>query len=139
MNAKASEFGAAVVLVLHPEPLVGMMITELLIEAGAGKTLYVTTEAEADTALAAEGVDAAVLGINHRNSEILPIADKLNKAGIPFIVSGSLTALPCTHGLGDAPVVSALADAKELAEALSRVGVNIGQHERPLNAETRVS
>ena len=125
MNKIEAISTAPTILVLHPDALVGVMIEELLVEAGVGTTYLITSEEEAVGLLASTPIDGAVLGINTHNEEIQPIAALLKPAGVPFIVSGSLTKLPDTDGLNEVPIVSALAGPNELAAAFAAVGVNI--------------
>jgi DNA-binding response OmpR family regulator len=74
------------VLVVDDEPIIGMELEALLREAGYDVVGPVGTVAEA-LALARDGdVDCALLDVKLGNETVFPLADELDKRGLPFII-----------------------------------------------------
>ena len=73
-----------VVLVLEDEPIIAMVIEDMLLEGGA-EPIFASTFAEATSAIEAGGIDAAVLDVNVHGARSYPVAVQLRAAGIPFI------------------------------------------------------
>ena len=88
------------VLIVEDEPLIAMMLEDFLEALGhnvAGTAETVTT---ARAAVAAGGIDAAILDLNLRGGETsAPVADALADAGIPFLFAtgGSGDSIPERH------------------------------------------
>lgn len=72
------------VFIVEDEPLVGLMLEEMLGELGVAVSAIATKLEEA--LLLAEGCDfnAAVLDVNLSGAKSYPVADKLRARGIPF-------------------------------------------------------
>jgi hypothetical protein len=112
-----------IVLVVHAEPLVGLMLEELLREGGIRRIVTATTQDDAEAFIASGAINAAILGISRNSLELFAVACLLAERQIPFAVSGALTALPDIAGLNEVPVLRALADAHELMATLSSFGI----------------
>ena len=78
------------VLVLEDEPLISMMLEEMLVELEVGVIGPVTSVSDGLAALQAfHQIDAALLDLELQGRESLPIANALAERGIPFaFVSG---------------------------------------------------
>ena len=82
------------ILIVEDEPLIAMMIEDLLDILGKEVAGTADSVATALPVIAAGGVDAAILDVNLRGGEqSFPIADKLAEAGVPFVFA--------TGGSGD--------------------------------------
>jgi CheY-like chemotaxis protein len=109
------------ILVAEDEPLVAMLLEDVLLDAGATIMGPVGTVAEALALLAVDRPDAAVLDLNLSGETCLAIADWLADAGVPFLVA--------TGYGGDAPlprhtgvlVLQKPYDPVALIEALNRL------------------
>jgi PAS domain S-box-containing protein len=73
------------VLLVEDEMLVGMMMRDLLVSAGLDVIGPISSVSEAMTAAANVAVDAGVLDVNMGTEFIYPLADALQKKGIPFV------------------------------------------------------
>lgn len=109
------------VLVAEDEPLVAMLLEDVLLDAGATIMGPVGTVAEALALAAAERPDAAVLDLNLSGETCLAIADALAAAGVPFLVAtgyGGDVPLPRHAGV---QVLQKPYDPVALIEALCRL------------------
>jgi PAS domain S-box-containing protein len=73
------------VLLVEDEPLVGMMMSDILREMGCAVLGPVGSTAEARAAVAAGGIDLAVLDINLGHEFVYPLAELLVDRNVPFI------------------------------------------------------
>lgn len=71
------------ILVVEDEPLVAMLIEDLLIELGCA-VIGPASTTKRGLALAATGLDAALLDVNLGSEQSYPVAEMLASAGIPF-------------------------------------------------------
>lgn len=71
------------ILVVEDEPLVAMLIEDLLLELGCKVIGPAATVAQA-LALADTGPDAALLDVNLGTEQSYPVADRLAADGVPF-------------------------------------------------------
>lgn len=106
---ESGPLGACRILVVEDEALVGMLIEDELLEAGATVLGPAASLAEAlallERATPAESCDAAVLDVNLRGQSVLPLADALAQRGVPFLF---VTGYGDTEGLGAHAEVPAL-------------------------------
>ena len=84
------------ILVAEDEPLVAMLLEDVLLDAGAFIIGPAATVAEALALAARERPDMAVLDLNLSGETCLAVADALAAAGVPFLVA--------TGYGGDAPL-----------------------------------
>ena len=83
------------ILIVEDEPLITMMLEDVLDALGYGVAGAADTVADALAVIARGGVDAAILDVNLRGGEkTFPVADALAAADIPFLFA--------TGGSGDA-------------------------------------
>jgi len=74
------------VLVVEDEPLVALLVTDILEEAGCVVVGPAYDVATAMSLLEADPPDVAVLDINlGKNQTSAPVADELDRAGVPFM------------------------------------------------------
>jgi len=74
------------VLVAEDELLVGMLIEDILADAGCVVTGPFSTLTDALAAAARAEIDIAVLDVNVRGEKIYPVAECLKARGIPFFL-----------------------------------------------------
>lgn len=89
------------ILIVEDEPLIALMLADMLAELGFEVTASVTQVAEALKALAETEIDLALLDVNIGTQKIDPVADLLAARGTPFIF---------TTGYGNAGVPANFAD-----------------------------
>lgn len=77
------------VFVAEDEPLVAMMLEDILVDLGANVSVVAANLPDALTAAEEVDVDCALLDMNLHGERADPVAGCLNKRGIPFaILSG---------------------------------------------------
>jgi CheY-like chemotaxis protein len=109
------------ILVLEDEPLVTMMVEQVLEEAGA-KVVAVSLEEEALLALKAEHFDKAALDVNIHGRQVREVPAALTRSGVPFLfVTGyGRAALP--SGFERVPTLNKPFDNRKLVETLGALG-----------------
>lgn len=86
MNVAAGKNGRLRALLVEDEPLVALMIEDMLADLGIDVTLSASTLADALAAAAAEAeFDFALLDINLRGERSFPAAEALRRRGKPFM------------------------------------------------------
>jgi DNA-binding response OmpR family regulator len=87
------------ILVVEDEPLISMMIEDLLDLLGHAVAGAVDSVVEALPLVEQGGFDAAILDVNLRDGPSWPIADALAAKGIPFVLAtgGHVTPPPALH------------------------------------------
>jgi DNA-binding NtrC family response regulator len=71
-------------LILEDEPILGLDLEDIIAEAG-GTSIYAERVEEALDVIAAEALDAAILDVNVHGRTSYPVADVLERLGLPFI------------------------------------------------------
>lgn len=71
-------------LILEDEPILGLDLEDIIAEAG-GTSIYAERVEEALDLIAAESLDAAILDVNVHGRTSYPVADLLQRLGLPFI------------------------------------------------------
>lgn len=84
MNVAAEKSGRLRALLVEDEPLVALMIEDMLADLGIDVTLSASTLADALAAAEAE-FDFALLDINLRGERSFPAAEALRRRGKPFM------------------------------------------------------
>lgn len=106
------------ILIVEDEPLIALMLTDMLAELGFKVVASVTQVADALTFLANEPVDIALLDVNIGAQKIDPVADLLAARSAPFIFTtgyGS-AGIPADHA--DRPILQKPFHVDDLAAAL---------------------
>jgi len=73
------------ILVVEDEPIVALLMEDVLAELGCRQVLHAAGVPEALALLRAHRPDAAVLDVNLKNVQVYPVAEYLAAAHIPFI------------------------------------------------------
>ncbi|MBC7431900.1 MAG: response regulator [Rubritepida sp.] len=110
------------VLVAEDEPLVAMLLEDVLLDAGATILGPASTVAEALLLTAQQRPDLAVLDLNLSGETCLAVADALAAAGVPFLVAtgfGADDPLPRHAGV---QVLQKPYEPTALIDALCRLG-----------------
>ena len=85
MTGKPSAAVSNRILIVEDEPLIAMMLEDIVIELGYSVAGPVGSVTEALAFVAANPVDAALLDVNLGREKIDPVADQLAKQDCPFI------------------------------------------------------
>lgn len=113
--------GALRVLLVEDEPLIALMIEDMLVELGLEVARAAATLAQALRAAEEADVDLALLDINLKGEQSFPAAEILRRRGIPFLFVTGYGALGI-HGTDFQTVVLQKPFASpELRAALARV------------------
>lgn len=115
------------ILIVEDEPLIALMLTDMLAELGFQVTASVAQVADALAFLANDRVDIALLDVNIGAQKIDPVADLLAARGTPFIfTTGYGTAgVPANHA--DRAILQKPFHIDDLAAALrSELGIAEG-------------
>lgn len=108
-------------LLVEDEPLIALMIEDMLEDIGVVVSRSAATLGEALTAAEEAEVDFALLDINLKGEQSFPAADVLRKRGKPFLFVTGYGALG-THGTDfQAPVLQKPFAVAELRAALARI------------------
>jgi len=73
------------ILIVEDEPIVALLIEDMLTELGCHQVMHVSGVPEALELLRTHRPDAAVLDVNLKNVQVYPVAEYLAAARIPFI------------------------------------------------------
>lgn len=94
------------ILIVEDEPLISMMLEDFL--DSLGHTIVGTAETVADAMAKIDlgGFDVAIVDVHLRGEHVWPVADRLAREGIPFVLAtgGHIEPPPAQHA--DAPVLS---------------------------------
>lgn len=97
----SSEIKGVRVLIVEDEPLVGIMLEEMLQELGADVAANALTLEEALILATDCEIDAAVLDVNLSGARSYPVADKLRARGIPFVFATGYGSTVLAGNYGD--------------------------------------
>jgi len=113
------------ILVLEDEPLVAMMVEQVLAEAGA-TVIAVSSEEEALSALKATRFDKAALDVNLHGRQVRAVPAAMVRSAVPFLfVTGyGRSALP--PGFEQVPTLNKPFNNHKLVEALGALGREAG-------------
>ncbi len=113
------------ILVAEDEPLVAMLLEDVLLDAGATILGPAATVRHALALAGTERPDVAVLDFNLSGETCRPVADALAAAGVPFLVAtgyGGDSPLPDHAGI---EVLQKPYDPALLIAALSRISARV--------------
>lgn len=86
------------VLVVEDDPMIGLLVEDILIDAGCHVCGPHVSFAAALYAAETEAIDVAILDVNLAGVQSYPIGDVLQTRGIPFVLaSGYAEAAPPEH------------------------------------------
>lgn len=90
---------ATQILLVEDDVLISMMLADMLEALGFQESIQVTTLEEAEAAIAAGPVSAALVDINIGTKKVWPFADILAARRIPFaFTTGGGDIIPPAHG-----------------------------------------
>ncbi len=104
------------ILVLEDEPLIAILLEEL-IEAAGGEAEWVTTLDAADSALTLKRPDLAMLDIRINDRSSFDLARQLRGLGVPFIFASGYTSKDVPKDLAQVPSVTKPYSLDELERA----------------------
>jgi DNA-binding response OmpR family regulator len=106
------------ILVVEDEPMVGMLLEDLL--DASGYRVLLAEELAGGLALArAESVNAAILDVTLGRDDSFPLADELSRSGIPFLFASGYGGEGIPQRFGDVPTLQKPYDMKALKAALA--------------------
>jgi CheY-like chemotaxis protein len=108
------------ILIVEDEPLIALMLTDMLADLGFQVVASVTQVADALTLLADMTIDIALLDVNIGAQKIDPVADLLAERGTPFIFTTGYgnAGVPSNHA--DRPILQKPFQFDDLAAAVRR-------------------
>ncbi len=109
------------VLVVEDEPLIQMMLEDMLEDMGASVAAAATTLNDGLEKAAAGGFQIAILDVNLGRGQVYPVAELLAKRGIPFIFASGYGAADIPEAFAGSTVVAKPYRMSDLEEALTSV------------------
>lgn len=91
---------ACTILLLEDEPIIALDIEESLLQAGFGHLTVLRTCSAALEYLLESRPDAAIVDVNLEDGICSTVVDRLNEAGIPFLVHSGFEYSPAEHSDG---------------------------------------
>ena len=108
---------ASTILIAEDEPMVAMLLEDLLVDCGyrvlLGETLAKATELAAD-----ESIDAAILDVSLGRHDSFPLADALRQRSVPFLFASGHGRDGLPERFSGSPVLQKPYDMKALQDAL---------------------
>lgn len=115
------------VLVVEDEPMVAMVLEDMLADLGCTLAGSAATLSEALTAIAGGvEVDAAILDVNLGGQKIFPVADILAERGVPFVFSTGFGPSDLVERYPGHPLLHKPYRPEELAQVLVEIAWNSG-------------
>lgn len=115
---RGSVFQGKQVLVLEDEPIIAMLLDEL-IEAAGGQAECLSTLAAVEAALDRATPDLAILDINIHNENSYAIAERLQRLGVPLIFASGYGSKGRPATMAHVPIVTKPYGLDELELALA--------------------
>jgi DNA-binding response OmpR family regulator len=113
-----ADLSGARVLIVEDEYYLADDLSRALREAGAQVVGPVGSLPEAQAAVDERSFDCAVLDMNLRGEAAFPIADRLGKAGIPFVIATGYNSIALPERFRGLPRVEKPFDMRQLLEAI---------------------
>ncbi|MFM5895719.1 MAG: response regulator [Novosphingobium sp.] len=113
------------VLVLEDEPIIAMLLEQMLEDAGAEVDGHATL-ASAEAALNGTRPDMAILDINIHNDTSYALAGRLVTMGVPLIFASGYGAGAHPEGFASIPTVTKPYDITDIAAALQQA-MSVGE------------
>lgn len=109
------------VLIVEDDTIIAMTAEDMLEEAGCVTAAVASTVAEALARAADTDFDIALLDLNLKDENSLPVAQVLRDGGKPFIFATGYDGLPADSGFADAPIISKPYRIEQLATVIAKV------------------
>ena len=109
------------VLVVEDETLIAMMLEDVLAALGCLVVGPIARLAPAVSAARRHELDCAVLDINLHGEAVLPVADVLERRGIPFLFVSGYGAAGADQRFAERPLVRKPFKCDEIARALTEL------------------
>jgi CheY-like chemotaxis protein len=121
MTADAADSVGKRVLVVEDEPMIRLLLDDMLTDLGYSMAAEAGRLDEALTVIKEGGFDLAILDVNLNGQPITPVVDVLLERGVPFVfVSGyARRGIPAEHS--EVPLLQKPFQADGLARALAAV------------------
>lgn len=113
-----TEVRAKTVLIIEDEPLVAMLLEQMVREAGFETLPVPNNPAEAQESSSNGMADVAILDANLWGQSCRPYVDSLNSRGIPFILASGYSPGDLREQYGNIKLLSKPFEFEELREAL---------------------
>jgi CheY-like chemotaxis protein len=108
------------VLIVEDDTIIAMTAEDMLDEIGCETAAVAATVAEALARTDDTEFDIALLDLNLKDEDSLPVAKRLRDSGKPFIFATGYDGLPADSGFSDAPVIFKPYRIEQLAAILAR-------------------
>mgnify|MGYP006273003755 CR=1 FL=1 len=109
------------ILVLEDEPLVAMLLQDLLLDLGTQVAGPVSSLPEAVALLAQGGIAGALLDVNLRGTMSYPLADALRAEGVPFLFVTGYGPEDLDPAFRDDPLIRKPIDVRRFQEMVTSV------------------
>jgi len=109
------------ILVVEDERLIAMLVEDSLLDAGATVVGPASSVDEAMRLIEDGGVTAAVLDLKLGEERVTPVADRLARMRVPFVIATGYGADAATGRHADVPVLCKPFDLKRLTSALASI------------------
>jgi CheY-like chemotaxis protein len=111
------------VLIVEDEALVGMALEDALEFLGIEVAGVAGTVDEALAKVASDDFDGAILDVQLQGKDILPVAESLERRGIPFVFATGYGKAGVPEKYRDAPVLQKPFMPAELRDILAKAGI----------------
>ncbi len=108
------------VLIVEDDTIIAMTAEDMLDECGCKTAAIAVSVAEALARAADTDFDIALLDLNLKDENSLPVAQHLRDAGKRFIFAPGYDGLPADSGFADAPVISKPYRIEQLATVIAQ-------------------
>lgn len=111
-------------LIVEDEPMIAMLLEDILDAAGHDIVAVVDSNADARALLDKGGVDAAILDINLTDGESWPLAADLQRRNIPFLMASGDSGSTPPPGLAPVQMLAKPFSLESLETALAGLSYN---------------
>ena len=108
------------VLIVEDDSIIAMTAEDMLEEVGCMTVAVASTLAEALARAADTEFDVALLDLNLKDENSIPVAALLRERGTPFIFATGYDGVPADSGFSDAPFISKPYRMDQLAAIIAR-------------------
>lgn len=120
MNKLSQPPAGTRVLIVEDDTIIAMTAEDMLEEVGCKTAAVAGTVAEALARVLDTDFDIALLDLNLRDEDSLPVARHLRDSGKCFIFATGYDGLPANSGFADVPMISKPYRIEQLAEIIAK-------------------